>query len=117
MKYFKLSEFTCKCGCNSCEMDKKFLLMLDRARVFSGIPFKITSGYRCTTHNKNVGGSKTSSHQYGYAADIKYSTELQLVCIIYGLTKAGFNRIGINANTKFVHVDCDPNKPNAIFTY
>ena len=117
MKYFKMSEFTCKCGCGSCNMNEKFLRMIDKAREYAKTPFKITSGYRCPTHNTNVGGTKTSSHQYGYAADIKYSTELQLVHIIFGLTKAGFCRIGINADKKFIHVDNDPNKPDAIFTY
>ena len=117
MTYFKMTEFTCKCGCKACNMDKDFLDMIDEARYFAEVPFKITSGYRCKDHNKFVGGSSTSSHLKGYAADIKYTSELQLVKIIHGLTLAGFSRIGINADKKFIHVDNDPNKPNAIFTY
>ena len=117
MKYFKESEFTCKCGCKENKMQSSTMLLLDMARQFAGCPFVITSGYRCEQHNKNVGGSRTSSHLTGYAADIKYSNELQLVRIIYGLTLAGFKRIGINADKKFVHVDNDPGKPDAIFTY
>lgn len=117
MKHFKMSEFTCKCGCKSCKMDSKFLQMIDNAREYARTFFVVTSGYRCKEHNKHVGGSATSSHQYGYAADIKYTNELQLVHIIFGLTKAGFTRIGINMSKKFVHVDNDPNKPDAIFTY
>ena len=33
-------------------------------------PITISSGYRCKALNKAVGGSKTSSHMYGYAADL-----------------------------------------------
>lgn len=117
MKYFKTSEFTCKCGCQSCDMVDDFLQMLDKAREYAGVPFIINSGFRCVSHNKKVGGSATSSHLKGCAADIHYSNELQLVKMIFGLTKAGFLRIGINATSKFIHVDSDHDKPAAIFTY
>ena len=35
-----------------------------------GKPLHINSGYRCPELNKAVGGSTTSAHRYGYAADI-----------------------------------------------
>ena len=34
-------------------------------------PIIITSGYRCDTLNKKVGGARTSQHRYGQAVDIK----------------------------------------------
>lgn len=117
MKHFKISEFTCKCGCGNNLMDYNFLCMIDNARDIAQVPFKVTSGYRCISHNKKINGSSTSSHLKGLAADIKYSSEYQLVRMIYGLTKAGFTRIGINATSKFIHVDSDSSKPDAIFTY
>lgn len=117
LKYFKISEFDCKCGCKSNKQTITFLKMIDKARTIAQVPFNITSGYRCFEHNKNVGGSPTSSHLKGVAADIKYSNGLQLVRIIFGLTKAGFTRIGINEEKQFIHVDCDSSKPDAIFTY
>lgn len=44
--------------------------ILDPLRERYGKPIYVNSGYRCPALNKAVGGSKTSSHQYGLAADI-----------------------------------------------
>lgn len=40
---------------------------------FPGAKIWIESGYRCPTLNKALGGSSTSSHMEGSAADIKFS--------------------------------------------
>lgn len=44
---------------------------LDSLRAFYGKPIKVTSGYRSKPLNKAVGGSDTSVHMIGYAADLK----------------------------------------------
>lgn len=44
---------------------------LQPIRDFYGKPIKINSGYRSEQVNKLVGGSKTSAHRAGYAADTK----------------------------------------------
>lgn len=49
---------------------EELLIVLDGLREFYG-PIKITSGYRCTELNKLVGGSPTSAHVIGYAADLR----------------------------------------------
>lgn len=49
---------------------EELLLVLDGLREFYG-PIRITSGYRCTELNKLVGGSPTSAHVIGYAADLR----------------------------------------------
>lgn len=46
-------------------------IILDPLREAWGGPLRVTSGYRCPELNKSVGGSKTSSHMTGYAADIQ----------------------------------------------
>ena len=46
------------------------LKILDPLREKYGKPIIVNSGYRCPELNKAVGGSKTSDHQYGLAADI-----------------------------------------------
>lgn len=46
-------------------------LNLDRIREAFGLPIRITSGYRSAAVNKVVGGSATSAHRYGMAADIQ----------------------------------------------
>lgn len=40
-----------------------------------GKPLTISSGYRCPELNDAVGGSKTSAHLTGYAADIQVDSE------------------------------------------
>ena len=51
------------------ELAEKLQLIRDKVNR----PLKITSGYRCITHNasKAVGGSPNSKHRYGMAADWK----------------------------------------------
>ena len=61
LKYFRRSEFNCKCGCNTNYIDSDFLEMMDRARRIAGVPFKINSGYRCEKHPLSK-KNPTSSH-------------------------------------------------------
>ena len=116
-KYFSLSEFDSPDLPHSgrANMDSNFLRMLDTARDTAGIPFKITSGYRTEVHNAKVGGVSNSSHLRGYAADIAVSGGGERWVIIDSLIKAGFNRIGVAKG--FIHVDNDPDKTPAIWTY
>lgn len=44
--------------------------ILDPLRERYGKPITVNSGYRCSELNKAVGGSKTSQHMKGLAADI-----------------------------------------------
>ena len=47
--------------------------VLEPARSLLGLPFVISSGYRPDWLNTAIGGSKTSAHMDGRAADIKVS--------------------------------------------
>lgn len=115
MRYFTISEFDCPhCGKN--EMNQNFLNRLDKAREYAVTPFIISSGYRCRFHNETVGGSPTSSHLKGLAADIAVKDSGQRYKILMGLIGAGFNRIGIGET--FIHVDYDEAKQsNVIWVY
>lgn len=42
---------------------------LERVRAVLGHPVRISSGYRCPALNAAIGGSKTSQHMQGLAAD------------------------------------------------
>ena len=97
------------------KMKDSFMQMLERARTYANTPFIINSGYRTKEHNARVGGSKTSSHLYGFAADIACTDPIKREKIIFGLIHAGFQRLGI-AKT-FIHVDNDPKKNPAIWVY
>ncbi len=107
LKHFKISEFKCPC-CGEVNMDMNFLLMLDAARENAGIPFKITSGFRCKKHNKEVGGKSDSAHLTGHAADIFTHSSSDRFKIVKALLGVGFRRIGIAHN--FIHVDNDSSK-------
>ena len=52
LKYFKRSEFNCKCGCNTNIIDDEFLLAMDNARRISGVPYRINSGYKKNPQNQ-----------------------------------------------------------------
>lgn len=70
IKYFKKDEFICKCGCGLNNIDLKLVKILDEIREYFGKPCIITSGCRCTTYNKKVGGIANSKHVQGKACDI-----------------------------------------------
>jgi len=113
-KNFKREEFLCE-HCKQEQMSQEFIDRLQRARSISPIPFKITSGWRCQHHNAEVGGRPNSSHVKGYAVDIRTRNDWERSEIVSALILAGFRRIGIAKN--FIHVDSDPNKERAIWTY
>lgn len=48
--------------------------VLEPLRMRFGV-IRITSGYRCLALNKKVGGSRTSQHLFGEAADIHVSSK------------------------------------------
>lgn len=67
---FNRSEFACKCGCGQNTVDAALLNYLQQIRSFFQKAVTITSGNRCKTHNKVVGGSSGSMHLFSRAADI-----------------------------------------------
>tara|TARA_R110000744_G_scaffold363043_1_gene471228 strand:+ start:1880 stop:2269 length:390 start_codon:yes stop_codon:yes gene_type:complete len=115
LEYFKISEFDCNCcGANSGKenMDIEFLEMLDCARSYAGIPFHISSGFRCKNKNQDLinkghAASKTSSHLIGRAADIVCTNSKNRALMVGSLLEAGFMRIGISGKNGFIHVDND----------
>ncbi len=117
MRYFKLEEFDSPDETGSgCNMSQEILSMLDAARKIYGKPMRITSGFRTKTHNKKVGGVKSSSHLKGLAADIACSESIDRFDMIKALLEVGFKRLGV-AGT-FIHVDIDKDKSqNVIWTY
>lgn len=70
IKYFKQSEFTCKCGCGLNNMDLKVVKIADEIREHFGQACIVNSGTRCASHNKKVGGVSNSRHLSGKAVDI-----------------------------------------------
>lgn len=115
MRHFENKEFACPC-CGRNEMNNEFKELLDKAREIAGVPFVINSGFRCPDHNKEIGGSETSSHLKGLAVDIHIAGSRMRYKIVEALLAVGLARVGIGDN--FIHVDNDHEKDEkVIWTY
>lgn len=103
-KHFFESEFDCKCGeCKTkVTINPELVKKLENIRVRYNAPIRITSGVRCVDHNKKVGGSPTSRHIYGEAADIT-GDDLDT---LYELVQEEFEAVGDGRDAGgFIHVD------------
>lgn len=72
IKYFTKNEFACKCprcGGFPVEPNKELVKLADSVRQHFGKPMIISSGIRCTEHNREVGGVYNSRHLSGKAVD------------------------------------------------
>lgn len=106
---FSVSEFACKGSgcCSTVKIDDQLVVYLQKIRDHFGKTVTITSGYRCTTHNKNVGGATGSRHAKGQAADIVVSGVKPAEVAKYA-ESIGIKGIGLYETSKdgyFVHVD------------
>lgn len=111
-KNFSLSEFECKGGCKMpndvFENIKLLAIHLQAFRDVFNEPITINSSYRCKEHNRSVGGSKTSQHLLGKAADItiKGYTPDEVADKIELLHSENRNRTnGLGRYNTFTHVD------------
>lgn len=110
LRFFKKSEFTCKCGCNRTYMNPDFLKKLDDARSRFDFPFFITSGYRCPEYNERISTTgRTGPHTTGRAVDIqlfgKNAFRVIQQCSLGGwFTGIGLHQRGPHAK-RFIHLD------------
>lgn len=88
---------------------KRVAEALEVIRERVGVPLIINSGYRSPQHNKAVGGSKTSDHMKGLAADFRAKTytpyELAMAAmhaLLFG--KIQHDQIIYYPNHGFVHL-------------
>lgn len=101
---FISTEFDCqgKGCCSATLIDNCLVEYLQQIREHFRKPITISSGYRCATHNANVGGASQSYHMRGQAADI----------VIAGITPAqvasyaeSIGIKGIGLYSSFTHID------------
>jgi uncharacterized protein YcbK (DUF882 family) len=59
----------CPC-CPNQDVLPTVYVALEMIRNHFGRPVKVTSGYRCTNYNKQVGGAPDSRHLQGLAVDV-----------------------------------------------
>lgn len=111
-QHFNVQEFRCKCGTKHeiliaeelVEKLEKLYSALNCSKII------VTSGYRCTAHDKNVGGSGSGQHTKGNAADICcYGQDGQPISSKTVCCKAqdiGFTGIA-NINEKYIYTHVD----------
>lgn len=101
-KNFRAGEFACKCSCcTEFLLDDALVDWLQRIRDHFGVSVNVNSGYRCPAHNAEVGGSTSSHHKKGMAADIRVSGIKPEEVARFAET-AGIQRIGLYDS--FVHI-------------
>lgn len=108
-KNFKVSEFACHGNgcCSTVLIDDQLVVYVQKIRDHFGKSITVTSGYRCATHNRNVGGATGSRHAKGQAADIVVKGVAPSEVAKYA-ESIGIKGIGLYETSKdghFVHID------------
>jgi uncharacterized protein YcbK (DUF882 family) len=107
--HFSKHEFACSC-CGRVEPLKMALVgALERVRTTVAAPIYVSSGYRCAKHNAAVGGSPTSRHMQGEAADIHSPAGLEA---LWRAADEEFwqGGLGLYPDNNFIHVDIRPGR-------
>ena len=116
---FRVREFACRDGSDPLFVDSALVQLLQSIRDHFGAPVVITSGYRTAAHNAAVGGSKSSQHLLGRAADFYVEGVDVATVAAYAETllpgRGGIGRYPKDAKhptrkTGWVHVDTRANK-------
>lgn len=123
MKYFDLTELTHSDTAIAKKIDntpteevKKNLenlvkYVLDPLREMYGKPIYVNSGYRSEALNKAVGGSKTSQHVLGMAADIDTRTRKGNEELFDLIAKnLSFDQLIDEKDYSWIHVSFDPKR-------
>ena len=110
--HFNVEELQCRC-CGKLPMDTlemklnllKLVGLLEWIRGRTGKPIHVNCAYRCSKHNKEVGGAQNSTHTKNLAADITVQgmkpQEVFDLIDADPMARAG----GLKAYATFTHVD------------
>lgn len=109
---FNTEDFDCRCGCGLNNMKPVFLWKLQQCRTEANVPFIVTSGSRCKTYNKSVGGKLSSEHLTGEAVDIVVQNSTVRFKIVRAAIEVGFRRVGIGKD--FIHLGGSDYAPQQI---
>lgn len=108
--HFTVREFASKDGADTVRIDPALITALEQLRTYLGAVITVYSGYRTKAHNRRIGGSRTSKHVRGLAADIvcrRDGTTLpstEVCCAAQDLGLPGIAYIGPSST----HIDVRP---------
>lgn len=103
---FTVKEFASHDGADAVYIDTDLVKLLQNIRDHFGKALTISSGYRSAEYNASVGGSRSSYHTKGQAADITVSGVNPVIVGMYAETlEAGGIGLYSYYNGGFVHVD------------
>ena len=111
---FRVREFRCKDGTDKILISTELVEMLEKLRaklaekLGGEVKININSGYRTKEHNKAIGGSTTSKHCKGLAADIICRNDGNTVLakdVCAAAQDIGFDGIAYISKAA-THVDC-----------
>lgn len=123
MKYFTIEELTRSATATTrgldntptpeikANLERLVDKVLDPLREKYGKPIAVNSGYRCPELNKAVGGSKTSDHVKGFAADLTGGSKQENEKI-FNIIRDNFawTQLINERDFSWVHVSYDPNR-------
>lgn len=110
--HFNVSEFKCKCGgSHNTKIDESLVNMLEKLYTkLRCSKIIVNSGYRCSTHDKTVGGNGSGQHTKGKAADVVcYDKDGKIInakivcCVAQDLRFKGI--ANISTNYQATHLD------------
>lgn len=110
--HFNVSEFRCKCGgTHDTKIDTALPEKLEQLyKALNCSKIIVNSGYRCSTHDKAVGGNGYGQHTQGTAADIvcydKQGKKISSKIVCCAAQDVGFSGIAnIDKTYTATHVD------------
>ena len=112
---FKVSEFSCHCGCGFNIIDQRVINMAQTIREALGVPVRVNSGCRCNKHNKKVGGVNGSKHTKGKAADLSCSLGAVEMFDVAQKLKAEGKLPDLDYCRRYtwgIHIDCGGKRKN-----
>lgn len=73
-------------------------MQLENLRLLVGCPLRISSGFRSSFLNKLVGGSDTSLHKFGLAADVMLPHDKMLEFVVHAMNLAFTREVYLSYN-------------------
>lgn len=122
-KYPNFTEAEMKCKyTGECEMDEKFMGILQAIRNDYGKPMRVTSGFRGAKHPIEAAKREPGEHNDGTCADVACSGPdaflLMKIAIKHGITRIGVSQKG-PPSSRYLHLGIGGNGlPNpAVWSY